>query len=198
MLAGCSTPLLARLAPMVGCSTRLLARLAPRRGAVRRLSVAMPRTDPEARLAALGLELPPLPTPKGSYVPASRLGNTLFLAGHIPTRVDGSLVVGRVGETVTEADARDAARLVALNILATLRHEVGLENVVQVHKLVAFVNCVDDFTNQPAVINGCSDLLHDVLGDAGVHARSAVGTNALPLGIPVEIEAIVEVAPHSP
>ena len=152
----------------------------------------------DARLAALGYELPPVPEPKGSYELTSRLGNALHLAGHIPARSDGSLIVGKVGVDLSDDEARAAAEVVGLNILATLRSEVGLGNVVKIHKLVGFVNCCDGFANQPFVINGCSDLLHAVLGpDVGVHARSAVGTNALPLNIPVEIEAIVEVHPGS-
>ena len=101
--------------------------------------------------------------------------------------------VGRVGADLDADAAKDAAFWCGMNILATLREVVGFENVVQVHKLVGFVNCVDGFEAQPTVINGCSDLLYEVLGDKGRHARSAVGVNVLPLGVPVEIEAVVEV-----
>lgn len=163
--------------------------LAPRLGRplTRRLSV-------DARLAELGYELPPVGSPKGSYRMTSQCGSTLYLAGHIPMTAGGALVTGRVGEDVSEEDAREAAKLVGLSMIATLKDAVGLENVVQIHKLVGFVNCADDFTNQPYVVNGCSDLMFEVFGDKGKHARSAVGTNVLPLNVPVEIEAIVEVA----
>ena len=147
----------------------------------------------EDKLEALGYALPPASTPKGSYAMYSRAGDTLYLAGHIPVRPDGSICTGVVGKDLKKSQGTDAARLCGLAILRTLSDAVGLDNVKQVHKLVAFVACSDDFENQPGVVNGCSDLLFEVLGDRGVHARSAVGTNALPLGVPVEIEAIVEV-----
>ena len=147
----------------------------------------------EDKLEALGYALPPASTPKGSYAMYSRAGDVLYLAGHIPVRPDGSICTGVVGRDLKKAQGTDAARLCGLALLRTLSDAVGLDNVKQVHKLVAFVACSDDFENQPGVVNGCSDLLFEVLGDRGVHARSAVGTNALPLGVPVEIEAIVEV-----
>ena len=147
----------------------------------------------EDKLEALGYALPPAATPKGSYAMYSRAGDVLYLAGHIPVRPDGSICTGVVGRDLKKAQGTDAARLCGLALLRTLSDAVGLDNVKQVHKLVAFVACSDDFENQPGVVNGCSDLLFEVLGDRGVHARSAVGTNALPLGVPVEIEAVVEV-----
>ncbi|KAJ1455050.1 putative endoribonuclease L-PSP [Pelagophyceae sp. CCMP2097] len=148
----------------------------------------------EARIAAAGLTLPPVGAPKGSYALTSRQGNLLYLAGHLPQPADGPLVTGKVGQDLTVEEANAAAQLVALNICATLKAEVGdLDNIVKIHKLVGFVNCVDGFSQQPAVINGASDLLFKIFGEAGKHARSAVGTNALPLNVPVEIEAIVEI-----
>ena len=149
----------------------------------------------DARLETLGYELPPVPSPKGSYVLTSRLGNVLHLCGHIPVTPDGELLTGKVGKDLSDDEGQAAAKVVGLNIIATLKNEVGLDNVVKIHKLVGFVNCVDGFANQPYVVNGCSDLMFEVFGDRGIHARSAVGTNALPLNIPVEIEAIVEVQP---
>ena len=108
-------------------------------------------------------------------------------------KADGYLISGKLGVDMDTARGREAAAIAALNILATLKEAVGLENVVQVHKVTGYVSCGPDFLNQPAVLNGASDLLVEVLGDRGKHARSAVGSNALPLGVPVEIEAIVEV-----
>jgi len=114
-------------------------------------------------------------------------------AGHLPARPEG-LITGKVGSELTTEQAYDAAKVVGLNILATLKAEVGdLDRVKKVVKLTAFVNCVDGFQAQPKVVNGCSDLIAAVFGDKGKHARSAVGVNALPLNVPVEVEAIVEV-----
>jgi len=146
-------------------------------------------------LSDLGLEaLPPVGAPKGSYVLTTRLGNAIHTAGHLPMRSDGSLITGTVGKDLTAEEANKAAEWVGLNLLSTIRAEVGdLDKVVKVHKLVGFVNCTDDFEAQPSVINGCSDLMFKVFGEKGIHARSAVGTNALPLGIAVEIEGIFEV-----
>ncbi|KAG5184499.1 putative translation initiation inhibitor [Tribonema minus] len=147
----------------------------------------------EARLAQRGIQLSDPVPPKGNYVPAVRSGNTLFLAGHIPLMPDNNLAKGKVGKDVTPEQANAIARQVAINILSTLKVELGdLDRVTRIVKLVGFVNCTDDFTGQPGVINGASDLFVEVFGKKGVHARSAVGTNALPLGIPVEIEAVIE------
>ena len=124
----------------------------------------------------------------------SRSGSTLYLSGHLPIPTSGGLIVGKVGEAVTPEEAQAAARWCALNIVSTLKAELGdLDKVKKIHKLVGFVNCVDTFTAQPMVINGASDFFVELFGDKGVHARSAVGTNALPLNVPVEIEAIVEI-----
>ena len=135
--------------------------------------------------------------PFGLYVTAVRTGNLVFLSGAGPVRSDGTLVTGRVGpgpDDMSPADARDAARLTGLRLLAALRAELGdLGRVERVVNLLGFVQCTPDFTGQPAVVDGCSEMLVEVLGEAGRGARSAVGVAALPFGIPVEIEAVVQV-----
>jgi len=142
----------------------------------------------------MGLKLPPVGVPKGNYVLTVPHGNLLFTSGHLPQPIDEPLIVGKVGQDLTAEEANAAAQWVGLNILSTLKAELGdLDRVKRVVKLVGFVNCVDGFAAQPTVVNGCSDLLAEVFGDKGMHARSAVGTNALPLNVPVEIEAIIEV-----
>jgi enamine deaminase RidA (YjgF/YER057c/UK114 family) len=152
--------------------------------------------SPEARLEALGIELPPTSKPMASYVPAVRSGNLVFLAGHGPVIGGKPIVTGKVGAELTEEEGRKAARATILAALATLRAELGsLDRVVRIVKLLGWVNSAPGFTRQPWVINGASDLLIEIFGDAGTHARSAVGANELPLDIPVEIEMIVEVAP---
>lgn len=153
--------------------------------------------DYEARLAELGLELPDLPAPVANYVRAVRTGNLVFLAGHGPVRPDGTYIIGKVGEDLTVEEGYDAARLTALGLLASLRHEIGdLNRVRRVVRVFGMVNAPPDFTEQPNVINGCSDLLVEIFGDQGRHARAAVGMASLPIGIPVEIEMVVEVAPE--
>ena len=148
----------------------------------------------ESRLAELGLVLPDTPEPVASYVTFARTGNIVYTSGHGPMRLDGSWVTGKVGVDLDIDEGREAARLVGLGLLATLRGNLGsLDRVIRVVKLLGMVNCTPDFADQPAVINGCSDLLVDVFGDVGRHARSAVGLASLPMNIPVEIEAIVEV-----
>jgi enamine deaminase RidA (YjgF/YER057c/UK114 family) len=148
----------------------------------------------EDRLAALGYILPPVAPPKGNYKLVVRSGNQLFLAGHLPIPIGGSLIVGKVGADLTADEAYEAAHHIALSLIATLKHELGdLNRIKQIVKLTGFVNCVDGFAAQPTVVNGCSDTLAKVFGDKGVGARSAVGTNSLPLNAPVEIEAIVEI-----
>jgi enamine deaminase RidA (YjgF/YER057c/UK114 family) len=144
------------------------------------------------RLAELGLTLPQVATPAGSYQPWSRSGNLLFTAGQLPF-LDGSLpATGKVGAEVSPEDAKEYARLSGLNVLAAIDAAVGLDEVVRVVKVVGFVASAEGFTGQPGVINGASDLFFEVFGDAGRHARSAVGVAELPLGAPVEVEAIVE------
>ena len=146
------------------------------------------------RLAELGLVLPAVVPPVAVYVPAVRSGSLVFTSGQLPM-VDGALAaVGKVGALVTPEQAKDLARTCALNALAAIDALVGLDSVVRVVKVVGFVASTPDFTGQPAVVNGASELLGEVFGDAGVHARSAVGVAALPLDAPVEVELIVEVA----
>lgn len=155
--------------------------------------------SPEARLKALGIELPPAPTPIASYVPAVRTGNLVFLAGQGPLAGGKPTITGKVGAEVTEDEGQKAARATILVSLAALRAEIGsLDRVARIVKVVGFVNSAPGFTRQPWVINGASDLLVEIFGEAGRHARSAVGVSDLPLNIPVEIEMVVEVMPDAP
>ncbi|MFD7499907.1 RidA family protein [Streptomyces sp. NPDC059850] len=149
----------------------------------------------EDKLAGLGLTLPGVAAPLASYVPAIRTGPYVYTAGQLPL-VDGKLgVTGKVGAEVTPEEAKELARTCALNALAAVKSVVGdLDKVVRVVKVVGFVASAPDFTGQPGVVNGASELLGEVLGDAGVHARSAVGVAVLPLDAPVEVEIQVEVA----
>ena len=150
--------------------------------------------SPEARLAELGLTLPAPSSAIANYVPAVRSGNLVFLAGQIARGPDGKFLTGKVGRDVTEAEAVAAARTCALQLLTALKAEIGdLAKVKRIVRVGGFVNCTDDFTTQPKVINGCSDLLVAVFGDKGRHARAAVGVNSLPVGAPVEIDLIAEV-----
>ena len=147
-----------------------------------------------ARLAELGLTLPPEATPAGNYQPAIRSGSYVYTSGQLPV-VEGKLVAtGKVGGQVSPGDAHGYARVCALNALAAIDALVGLDAVAQVVKVVGFVASADGFTGQPGVINGASDLLAEVFGDAGRHARSAIGVAELPLGAPVEVELVVELA----
>ena len=150
----------------------------------------------EERLKELGIELPSPQSPAANYVPAVRTGNLLYLSGVGPAeKPDGSTPTGKVGAELTKEEGYEAAQLVCLNIISRLKHELGdLDRVVRVVKLLGMVNATEDFTEHPAVINGCSDMLVEVFGDRGMHARSAVGMQSLPFGIAVEIEAIVEVS----
>ena len=148
---------------------------------------------PETRLAGLGLQLPDASAPVANYVPAVRSGSLLFLAGHIPRDGAGNVVAGKVGRELDEAAGAAAARQTALALLATLKDEVGdLTRVKRIVRVGGFVNATAEFTRHSQVINGCSDLLVDVFGARGRHARAAVGTNSLPLNAAVEIEMIVE------
>ena len=150
--------------------------------------------SPEQRLADLGLALPPIAAPVAAYVPAVRSGNHVFTSGQLPT-VEGSLVTtGKVGAEVDAEQAKGLARICILNALAAVKGEVGdLAAVRRVVKVVGYVASAPDFTGQPGVVNGASELLGEVFGDAGQHARSAVGVAVLPLDAPVEIELVVEV-----
>ena len=150
---------------------------------------------PEQRLAELGLTLPPVAAPVAAYVPAVRTGNLVYTSGQLPL-VDGALpAAGKVGAEVSPEDAHALARTCALNGLAAVAAEVGdLSRIRRVVKVVGFVASAPGFTGQPKVVNGASELLGEVLGDAGVHARSAVGVAVLPMDAPVEVELIVEVS----
>jgi len=148
----------------------------------------------ESKLKEMGLEVPPAVKPIANYVSAVRTGNLVFLSGQGPFRKDGTLITGKVGADLTLEEGYEAARRVALGLLGSLKSEIGnLDKVRRVVKLLGMVNCTPDFVDQPKVINGASDLLVEVFSDAGKHARSAVGMNALPMNISVEIEMIVEV-----
>ena len=151
-------------------------------------------SSPEERLAELGLSLPTDTAPLAAYVPAVRSGDLVFTSGQLP-RLDGELThVGKVGAEVTPDQAKEAAQACALNAIAVVKAEIGdLGKVRRVVKVVGFVASAPDFTGQPGVVNGASELLGKVFGDAGVHARSAVGVAALPLDAPVEVELVVEV-----
>ncbi|RUL87779.1 RidA family protein [Tautonia sociabilis] len=149
----------------------------------------------DARIQELKLELPPAPKPVATYVTALRQGDLLYVSGHGPLKPDGSMFTGKLGAELDLAAGQAAARQVGLAILATLRAHLGsLDKVTRLVKTLGLVNCTAEFAQQPQVINGYSDLMKDVFGDAGVGARSAVGTNALPGNIAVEIEAIFQVA----
>ncbi|HEY7044188.1 MAG TPA: RidA family protein [Nocardioidaceae bacterium] len=152
-------------------------------------------STPEARLRELGLAVPDVAKPVAAYVPAVRTGNHVYTAGQLPLR-DGALITtGKVGGEVTAEDATACAEQCALNGLAAVKSVVGdLSRIVRVVKLVAFVASTPDFTGQPGVANGASDLIGKVFGDAGQHARSAVGVPVLPLDAPVEVEMVVEVS----
>jgi enamine deaminase RidA (YjgF/YER057c/UK114 family) len=151
----------------------------------------------EARFAALKLTLPPVPTPMATYATAVTSGNLLYTAGHGPLRPDGTFVTGKAGKDLDVAGAREAARYTALAVLATVRAHLGsLDRIVRMVKVLGLVNATPDFAQHPQVINGFSDLMVEVLGDAGLAARSAFGAASLPSGIAVEIEAIFEIAPR--
>ena len=148
----------------------------------------------EAKLNEMGIELPSAVTPVANYVPAVRTGNLVFLSGHGPFKEDGSLITGKVGADLSTEQGYEAARRIAIGLLGSLKAEIGdLDKVKRLVKLLGLVNCTSEFADQPKVINGASDLLVDVFGDKGKHARSAVGMNALPMNIAVEIEMIVEI-----
>jgi enamine deaminase RidA (YjgF/YER057c/UK114 family) len=151
----------------------------------------------EERLASLGLTLPAVAAPLAVYVPAVRSGDHVYTSGQLPM-VDGALAAtGKVGAEVTPEQAKDLARTCVLNALAAVKAEIGdLGNVRRVVKVVGFVASAPEFTGQPGVVNGASELLGEVFGDRGVHARSAVGVAVLPLDAPVEVELVVEVGSY--
>lgn len=153
--------------------------------------------SPKENLEQLGITLPTPVPPVANYVTYVQTGNLLSVSGQLPLDNDGKLpYVGKVGQEVSADDAKKAARLCAINIISQINAacDGDLGRVVRIVKLGAFVNCTDSFPGQPAIVNGASDLMVEVFGDKGKHSRSAVGTNALPLNVPVEIDALVEIS----
>ena len=150
-------------------------------------------STPDERLAELGLEVPEVAKPVASYIPAVRSGSYVYTSGQLPMRGGSLVATGKVGGAVTPEEAFECAQQCALNALAAIRAEVPLDQVRRVVKVVVFVASTTDFTGQPGVANGASELVGQVFGDAGRHARSAVGVPVLPLDSPVEVEMIVEV-----
>jgi enamine deaminase RidA (YjgF/YER057c/UK114 family) len=146
------------------------------------------------RLAEQGIKLPEVVAPLAAYVPAVRTGNLVYTAGQLPITAKQLVVTGKVGADVTPEVGKTLARVCALNALAAVHSLVGIDSVTRVVKVVGFVASAPGFNGQPGVINGASELFGEVFGDAGVHARSAVGVSELPLDAPVEVEVIVEVA----
>ena len=148
----------------------------------------------EEKVKGLGIELPDLPKPLGSYLPFARTGNLVFISGMLPLENGQLLYSGRVGERVSLDEAVQAARRSAINAIAVLRSATGsLDSLKRCVKVTGFVASAPDFTDQPKVLNGASDLLFQVFGDAGLHARAAVGVHILPMNAPVEVEFIFEV-----
>jgi enamine deaminase RidA (YjgF/YER057c/UK114 family) len=148
----------------------------------------------EQKLREMGIDLGSPTSPVGSYLPAVRSGNLVFLSGGLPLRPDGSTVVGRVGSDLSVEQGAEAARLATVGLLSRLKAEAGsLDRVQRIVKVTGYVSCGADFTQHPQVINGASDFLADVFGDAGRHARAAVGCSSLPLGAAVEVELVAEV-----
>ncbi len=153
-----------------------------------------PDYDVEQRLKEMGIQLHIPAPPVANFVHAVRSNNLVFLAGHGPLKQDGTWVTGKVGRDMDILEAQEAARLTTINLLSSLKAEIGdLNKVKRIVKVLGMVNSDETFTDQPQVMNGCSDLLVSVFGDRGRHARSAVGMASLPFGIPVEIEMILEV-----
>jgi enamine deaminase RidA (YjgF/YER057c/UK114 family) len=158
------------------------------------ISNAQPtKTNPEARIKELGIQLIKPTPPIANYVKAVRVGNLVYLAGHGPDKAEGGMVIGKVGSDLTLEQGRDAARLTGISLLSTLKGEIGdLNKVKRIVKVLGMVNAVPTFEKHPQVMNGFSDLMVDVFGENGKHARSSVGVASLPNNIPVEIEMIVE------
>jgi enamine deaminase RidA (YjgF/YER057c/UK114 family) len=156
--------------------------------------MSAPAGGARQRLAELGIELPPVNPALAAYVPAVQTGNHVYVSGQVPMANGEVLAVGKVGAEIAPERAKELAARCALNGLAAVDALVGLERIVRVVKVVGFVASAQGFTGQPGVINGASEFLVDVLGEAGKHARSAVGVAELPLGVPVEVEMIVEVS----
>ncbi|TMI64464.1 MAG: RidA family protein [Bacteroidetes bacterium] len=158
------------------------------------LNIQSMSQDAEAKLKEKGIVLTTPGKPVANYVNAVRVGNLLFLAGKGPTKTDGSNITGKVGKDLTIEQGYEAAKLAAINHLAVLKAELGdLNKVKRIVKVLGMVNCTEDFKDQPKVINGYSDLMVEIFGDKGKHARSAVGMGSLPMNIAVEVEVIVEI-----
>jgi len=158
------------------------------------LNIQSMSQDAEAKLKEKGIVLTAPGKPVANYVNAVRVGNLLYLSGKGPTKPDGSNITGKVGKDLTIEQGYEAAKLVAINHLAVLKAELGdLNKVKRIVKVLGMVNCTEDFKDQPKVINGYSDLMVEIFGDKGKHARSAVGMGSLPMNIAVEVEVIVEV-----
>lgn len=156
--------------------------------------IGMSQSTPEQKLEQLGYKLPPVSKPIANYVKWVRVGNMVYTSGHGPTRENGELIKGKLGAGLSIDEGYEASKVTALQLLATLKDAIGdLGKVKRIVKVLGMVNCTPEFPDQPKVINGCSDLMVAVFGDKGKHARSAVGMNALPNGMAVEIEMIVEV-----
>jgi len=148
----------------------------------------------DKKLDSLGIVLPQTPKPLANYVNAVQVDNTIYLSGKGPRKADGTFITGKVGQDMTVEEAQKAARITGINQLAALKGFIGdLDKVKRIVKVFGMVNCTSDFKQQPQVINGFSDLMVEVFGEKGRHARSAVGMGSLPAGIPVEIEMIVEI-----
>jgi len=162
-------------------------------------ATALAMVETEKKMAEAGISLPPAPKAAANYLPCQRSGNLLYLSGHLPLKQDGGLMTGKIGASSPHQTVEygyQAARQVGLNLIATLQNELDgdLDRVDQIVKLFGIVQSTDDFHEQHKVVNGCSDLLVEVFGkERGMHARSAIGTNALPLDLAVEIEAIVRI-----
>ena len=149
----------------------------------------------EDNLKKMNIQLPEAPSPVGSYVASKISGNLIYISGQIPFKSDGKLITGKVGRELNLEEAQNAAKLCALNLLAQLKKACGgnLDKVKGCIKITGYVNSIDNFTEQPKVINGASDLISKVFGEIGKHTRAAVSVNSLPLGVPVEVDAIFEI-----
>ena len=159
------------------------------------ISITSAQGAPEEKLAQLGLTLPASSAPVANYVSAVRSGSLVFLSGHLPRDGAGKVIAGKIGRDLDEAAGVNASRQTALALLTTLKTELGsLDRVKRIVRVGSFVNCTDDFTRQPAVINGCSDLLVAIFGESGRHTRAAIGVSSLPAGAAVEIDLVVEVS----
>jgi enamine deaminase RidA (YjgF/YER057c/UK114 family) len=155
-------------------------------------------SDPEARLRDLGVVLPETPAPAGAYVPATRTGNLIFTAGQLPFEGGELNLRGKVGDAIGVDEAREAARLCALNALAAAATQTdGVAGISRIVKVTGFVASAPGFNGQPQVLDGASEFLGEVFGEAGLHARSAVGVAELPMDAPVEVELVVEIAPDA-